>query len=225
MSGPTLPWRLGTGWPQDAHAAYLRLLAARPVADPSLAALVSPDMPPAAGWVIEHAQAPLGSEPPGPPLPDGCFMRARRAISTYRFADPRITRGYFLAAEPLLGRTILVEVCVLGLRLLSGVRVGAVLDDTEGDAASGRSRFAVRIDSLPGHVLAGAEWVSVLKDQQTGAVTAAIDVRWRRSRLPHWWMRLGVRLVGRQMQARWRRQAFRRLRALAQGRRAGSSPA
>lgn len=219
MSVSPVPWRLGVGWPPDARAAYLRLLAGRPVADPSLVTLASPDLPPAAGWVVEHAQAWLGAEPPGPPLPDGCFMRARRAVSTYRFADPRITRGHYDADEPLLGRTILVEVCVLGLRLLGGIRVGAALDETAGDAVSGRSRFAVRMDSLPGHVLTGSEWVSVVKDHRTGRVTAAIDVRWRHSPLPHWWMRLGVRLVGRQMQARWRRQAFRRLRALAQGQR------
>ncbi len=230
-----MPWRFLTGWSPAVIEQQRRLLAARPVADPALAALITPEVRPAPGWTVDHTGALLGYEPPGPPLPDGRFARTRRAIIGYRFADPRITQGHFDADAPLLGRDILVDIRVPGLRVLGAVRVGAVIDDApcgtlvpltpdhgttsapDGPAdapAAGRTRFGVRMDSLSGHLLTGAEWLSITKDHRTGAVRCSIDVQWRLGRLPTWWMGLGFRLLGRQFQQRWRRQAIRRLRAL-----------
>jgi hypothetical protein len=72
-------------------------------------------------------------------------------------ADPRITRGHFDPDSPLLGRTILMEIQVLALHFLAGLRVGAVLDDA--DVA--RTRFGIRVDTLEGHLLHGSEWIVV----------------------------------------------------------------
>jgi hypothetical protein len=162
------------------------------------------------GWTDERFQAILGHESPGPPLQDGVFARVNQAIRGYRFADPRITHGHFDPGKPLLGRDILVEIQVLVTHLLVGLRVGAVLDE----AAPSQTRFGIRMDTLAGHILDGAEWIEVAKDHQTGAVWLHLGVRWRPGRLPTWWMGLGFRLLGRTIQARWRRQALRRLRAL-----------
>jgi hypothetical protein len=143
------------------------------------------------------------------------------AIRGYRFADPRITRGVFDPEAPLFGREILVEARTLFLRMLVGLRIGEVVDQTPAPSTAGatdaESRFGIRLDTLAGHVLDGAEWIEVIKEHRTGAVWLRIAVRWRPARLPAWWMGLGFRLLGRTVQARWRRQAVRRLRALGGG--------
>jgi uncharacterized protein (UPF0548 family) len=205
------PWRIGRGWSEPALRRQLADLAARPAsrAGELSAEIVSPAGP-TSPWTVQRVQAPLGHEPPGPPLPDGLFARACRAIHGYRFADPRITRGHFDSASPLLGRDILVEVQVLLIHLLVGLRVGAVLDETD----DRETRFGVRLDTLQGHILDGAEWIEIIKEHQTGTVWLRIGVRWRQGRMPAWWMGLGFRLFGPTIQARWRRQALRRLRAL-----------
>jgi uncharacterized protein (UPF0548 family) len=205
------PWQIGRGWSEPALRRQLGDLAARPASragEPS--AESSRHAGPASPWTVERVQAPLGYEPPGPPAPDGLFARAREAIYGYRFADPRITRGHFDPASPLLGRDILVEVRVLLIHLLVGLRVGAVLDETD----DRETRFGVRLDTLQGHILDGAEWIEIAKEHRTGTVWLRIRVRWRPGTLPAWWMGLEFRLLGRTIQARWRRQALRRLRAL-----------
>jgi hypothetical protein len=206
---PPTPWRIGRGWPEQALRDQLRDLADRPA---SRAA----DQPFFAGagalapeWTARQLRASLGQEPPGPPLPDGTFARVSRAIQVYRFADPRITRGTFDPDRPLLGREILVEARTLLLRLLVGLRIGEVTDQT----SDAESRYGIRLDTLAGHVLDGAEWIEVVKDHRTGEVWLRIAARWRPAPLP-WWMGLGLRVLGRTVQARWRRQAVRRLRAL-----------
>jgi hypothetical protein len=136
-------------------------------------------------------------------------------VRGYRFADPRITHGYFDPETPLLGRTILVDVQALLLRFLAGLRVGAILDRVDGPPGAEQTRFGIRLDTLAGHLLHGSEWVEVRKEHQRGTVWLRIEARWRPAPLPAWWMGLGFRLFGRQLQARWRRQVTRRLRALA----------
>jgi uncharacterized protein (UPF0548 family) len=174
--------------------------------------LAPPGAPPplTRGWTVERHETRLGHEPPGPPLADGLFARARLALHEYRFADPRITHGHYDPLAPLLGRDLLVEARALIVHLLVGLRVSAVLD--RADATE--TRFGIRLDTLEGHILHGSEWILVAKEHRTGAVRLRIEARWRPGQLPAWWMGLGFRLLGRQTQARWRRQAARRLRAL-----------
>jgi uncharacterized protein (UPF0548 family) len=211
------PWRIGRGWSDSEIQAQLAALRDHPVSfanvpdDPASTATLAP----APGWTLDRYEAPLGSELPGPPLPDGHFARARQALRDYRFADPRITHGHFDASGPLLGRDVLVDVHTLMLRFLVGLRVQDVLDRVDGPPGAERTRFGIRLDTLTGHLLHGSEWILVTKDHQRGAVRLRIEARWRPAPLPAWWMSIGFRLFGRQTQVRWRRQATRRLRALA----------
>ena len=200
------PWRIGRGWPDAAIQRYLAALADRPVTAPTPADLLASP----AAWTVERQDAIVGREPPGPPLPDGPFVRACRAVRAYRFADPRITRGHFEPPELSSGSDLLVEAFAPPISMLVGLRVGALLDEAD-DAHTIRG---IRLDTLAGHVLDGSEWVIVQKDHRTGTIGLRLDVQWRPSRLLNWWMRLGLRLLGRQTQRRWRRQAVRRLQAL-----------
>jgi uncharacterized protein (UPF0548 family) len=45
------------------------------------------------------------------------FERARVALANYQFSDPNIVIAHFDPALPLLGRRMLLEIQVLGLRL------------------------------------------------------------------------------------------------------------
>jgi hypothetical protein len=210
------PWRIGRGWSEAEIAEQLAALADRLIAF----APVPGDPPdettltPAPGWTVERYDSILGFEQPGPPAPVGRFRRSADAVRGYRFADPRITHGYFDPSSPLLGRNILVDVQAPLLRFLVGLRVGGVVDRVDGPPGAERTRLGIRLDTLAGHVIHGSEWIAVEKEYQSGIVRLRIDVRWRPGAPPAWWMAPGLSLFGEQLRARWRRQATRRLRAL-----------
>src|SRR4051794_35237332 len=110
-------WRFGQGWSEAELRTYLaELREARPNFDES------PErMTPENGWTVDGDDQPLGHEPPGPPLPDGLFARARQALINYDFSDPHIVVGHFDPQAPLLHRDMLLEIKTTGLRFLGGV--------------------------------------------------------------------------------------------------------
>lgn len=164
----------------------------------------------AKGWATERASWDLGWEVPGPPEPDGIFERACRAVERYEFSDPEIVCGHFDPDEPLRGRTMLLELKALGVRVLSGVRVTDV-DRREDDRLT---CWGFRYDTLQGHVERGAEWFRVTKDHRTGEVCFFIESRWRWGELPAWWLRRGVPALAPYYRNLWMQRAAVRLRAL-----------
>lgn len=74
------------------------------------------------GWTRDGVTARLGAEPPGRPAPGGSFERARRALETFQFSDPRIVVWYFDPTVPFATRNLLLEIRALGLRYLCGAR-------------------------------------------------------------------------------------------------------
>ena len=200
-------WRFGRGWSEAELRAYLaELRRARPNFDER------PErMTPEYGWTVDGDDQPLGYEPPGPPLPDGLFVRARHALINYDFSDPRIVVGHFDPGAPLHGRDMLLEMKVLGFRFLNGCRVHAVRD--EGDER--RTSFGFRYDTLEGHIEQGFEWFLLSKNHASGEVRFRIQAHWRLGDFPSWWSRLGFLLVGERCRELWRRRAVRRLRRLA----------
>ena len=201
------PWRLGPTWPATTLRAHLRALNDRPVTFDVAPSRLMPEE----GWIVDGIDARIGREPPGPPLADGTFARARRAIVAYEFSDPRLVRGHFDRTAPLLGRNMLLEAKVVWLRFLVGVRVAEAREARD----DGRSVFVFHYDALDGHVVRGAEWFMLAKDHRTGALRFRIEAHWRHGRFPTWWSELGFRLFGRSYRALWRRLAVRRLRRLA----------
>ena len=162
------------------------------------------------GWGRHFSEAVIGREAPGPPLPDGSFERAWRATADYLFSDPRIVKGHFDATAPLLGRRMLLEARVWGLRYLGPVVVAAVRDEE----VEGRSVRGFRYDTIDGHFERGSEWFVVTKDHATGQVLFRIHAAWKRGQLPNWWSRLGFKLLAQRYQRAWHRLAHLRLRAM-----------
>jgi uncharacterized protein (UPF0548 family) len=203
----TARWRFGRGWSEEELRAYVaELRHARPNFDER------PErMTPERGWTVDGDDQPIGYEPPGPPLLDGPFARAKQAIINYDFSDPRIAVGHFDPSAPLDGREMLLEIKTFGLRFLGGVRVHTVRD--EGDEH--RTSFGFRYDTLEGHFEQGFEWFLLSKSHASGEVRFRIQAHWRMGDFPTWWSRLGFLVLGESSRARWRRQAVARLRRMA----------
>lgn len=200
-------WRFGRGWSEAEMRGYLAALRERPVNfDDAPEAMTVGH-----GWIIDGDRAGLGAEPDGPPLPDGPFHRARQAIINYDFSDPAIVVGHFDPETPLVGRDMLLEIKVLGLRYLCGVRVTGVRDEVENDT----TLFGFRYDTLVGHIERGFEWFLLTKDHATGDLHFRIEAHWKHGEFPNWWSRLGFVLVGRHFRSAWRHRAPARLRRVA----------
>jgi uncharacterized protein (UPF0548 family) len=199
-------WRFLRRWSAAELTAELRtrrrlglnydLVAPRPVED---------------GWRSFGVESSIAHESPGLPEPGGAYERAWRAVESYAFSDPRIVVGHFDVAEPLEGRTMLLELKALGFRFLAGTRVTATRRErTELETVRG-----FRYDTLRGHIEAGWEWFVLTKSHATGEVRFRIEAEWRQGDFPNWWSRLGFRLLGRHYQRRWTRRAQQRLRRAA----------
>jgi hypothetical protein len=162
---------------------------------------------------LEHyySEAIIAREAPGLPRPGGAFERACELSARYEFSDPRIVIGHFDPRRPLLGRPLLLELQVLGLHILAGVRVSEVRTPSDAD---GLSSFAWRYDTLPGHIEIGSEWFRVLQRHGSGEVLFQIEARWRRGEFPNAWMRIGFDCLARRYQRAWHRLAYARLRHL-----------
>jgi uncharacterized protein (UPF0548 family) len=163
------------------------------------------------GWHVDDLSQPLPSEPPGPPRPDGPFEVARHLMRHYKVADPSVVRAFYDEDEPLLGRTMLLELRFFGLRFPVGVRVGSVYDEER--AVEGRP---ARVSgwsyaTLEGHVEAGQMAWEVWKWQDTGAVEFHIHAFSRHAETDSILVGLGLRLFARREQRRFYRHACTRM--------------
>ena len=163
------------------------------------------------GWTIDGSDDEIGTEPPGPPTPDGVFARAQQAIINYDFSDPAIVMGHFDPATPVKGRDMLLELKVLGFRFLCGVRVHSVREEYDHDT----TYFGFRYDTLVGHVEQGFEWFLLTKDHATGGIHFQIQAHWRPGTFPNLWTRAGFLLIGEHYRTLWRHRAPERLRKVA----------
>jgi uncharacterized protein (UPF0548 family) len=200
-------WRFGVGWSDREMRDYLGALRDRPVNFDVPIESMTRDR----GWTIDGDKASLGVEPEGPPVADGLYTRARQAIINYDFSDPRIVVGHFDPVAPLVGRDMLLELKVLGLRFLGGVRVKEVREEVEHDT----TLFGFRYDTLEGHIERGFEWFLLTKDHTSGDVHFRIEAHWQMGTFPNWWSRIGFRVLGEHYRTFWRHRAPERLRRIA----------
>lgn len=202
-AAPTTEWRFGRGWSTGELEAQMQSWAARPLT--SASSEHDPQQ-----WYRYHSRAVIALEPPGLPVPGGPFQRARVLVARYEFSDPRIVTGHFDPRVPLLGRSLLLELKVMGLRYLCGVTVTAVRDETTDHC----SVYGFRYDTQAGHIERGDEWFILTKDHTTGEVHFRIEATWHEAEFPNWWSRVGFALVGRRYQRAWHRLAHLRLRQM-----------
>lgn len=200
-------FRAQRGWTRDELAEHLAALAELP---PSVPPVPLEQLDVEQGWRVERSEAVVGREPPGPPVADGLFERAKQALDAYAFSDPTIVEAHFDPTVPLLGRRMLLELKVLGLHYLCGVQVVDIEDESDEQ----RSAFGFRYDTLAGHLERGGEWFVVTKDHATGEIRLCITSRWRLGDMPNAWTRIGFRVLAPYYRALWLCRAHERLRAL-----------
>lgn len=197
-------WRIGRGWTEAELEDRLRRAAGLPL-NFSLAQTEGTEPQP--GWNHYFSEAVLTREPPGAPLPNGPFARAKVGIENYEFSDPEIVTAHFDPSVPLLGRRMLLEIKVWSLHFLCGVVVGAVRNEVRNGAAT----FGFRYDTLDGHIERGSEWFLLSKDLGSGEVRYRIEATWQPGQFPNWWSRLGFWLLAPLYQREWHFRAQRRL--------------
>jgi uncharacterized protein (UPF0548 family) len=169
--------------------------------------------PAGSGWHVDDLAAPLAS---------GSFERARAAMRRYEVADPAMVRAFYDEPEPQPGRTMLLELRVLGLRFAVGVRVGDVYDE-ERDVDGRPARVAGwNYRTVEGHLEIGQLAWEVWQWQDSGAVEFHIHAYSRPAPIESRLVRVGFRLIGRRQQLRFYRRACARMAALTAAR--GGSP-
>lgn len=169
------------------------------------------DVGPGEGWVVDDHAFPLGRESPGPPLPDGPWVRACRLVADYAFADPGLIRAVHDPAAPLMGRNMLLRGRFLGLDWHLGARVvhaGGGVAEEDGRTVD---RWGWGYRTLEGHLEMGQMDFWVVKARDTGEVWFRIHAVSKPARVANPVVRVGFRLFGRRLQMRFAREAGRRM--------------
>lgn len=161
-----------------------------------------------AGWRRYYTESVVGRETPGPIVSGGAFDIAKKAVSEYQFSDPGIVVGHFSPKDPVEGRTMALEIKILGLHYLCGVRITA----TKETCTDKETTFGFRYDTLDGHMEVGSEWFTLTKYHVTGEVSFRISASWRPGKFPNWWSEVGFHFLSRRYQLAWHRLAYLRLR-------------
>lgn len=198
-------WRLGRGWTDDELKERLENLRSLRVDFDEKYERMTPER----GWNRYHSEAVIARERSGPPIPDGPFERACELLGEYAFSDPRIVTAHFVPGSVLLNRRLLLEIRVLRVHFLSGVKITKV----RAERGRNRSVYGFRYDTLEGHLESGAEWFLLTKHHDTGEIWFRIEAAWRKGELPTWWAKLGFPVLVRPYQRRWHRRAYQRMRA------------
>lgn len=170
------------------------------------------------GWNVDHHQAKLTIEPPGPPLKGGPFERVCEVIRLYQFPDPRLVSAVFDPAGELRGRNMLMHAHFLWFTFTFGVRVTEVIDDVRTDKFGRKIRvwgYAYR--TLKGHFEIGEIRFEVSKNFESGEICFDINSYSKPDRIPNFFFRVGFKLFGRILQRYFASSSMARLRAVAVG--------
>lgn len=167
------------------------------------------------GWRLDHHEAELVPEPPGPPLPDddarASFAVACDLIRHYAFPDPSLITGIFSPEDPLPGRPMLLRAKFLGFTFWFGVRVGREIDEVRQSDAGPVHAYGFDYATLEGHFEMGQITFEVRKAEATGEVAFHIDAFSKPDRIRNPFYRIGFKLFGRRLQLRFAQTAMDRM--------------
>jgi hypothetical protein len=167
------------------------------------------------GWRLDHHEAELPPEPPGPPLPPddarASFAVACDLVRHYAFPDPTLITGIFSPDDPLPGRPMLLRAKFLGFTFWFGVRVGSETDEVRETDAGPVHAYGFDYATLEGHFEMGQITFEVRKTERTGAVEFHIDAFSKPDRIRNPFYRIGFKLFGRRLQLKFARTAQERM--------------
>lgn len=167
------------------------------------------------GWKIDCYRAEIASEPPGPPIPDGPFARARHVLANYAFPDPRLVEGWFQPEAALQGRNMLLRARFMGFTFHFGTRVNRVFDEIRHDPERGEYHvWGYSYRTLQGHFEMGEIKFEVCKYVRSGIVEFHINAYSKADRIPNPFYRAGFRIFGRSLQRYFASSSLKRMRTL-----------
>lgn len=169
----------------------------------------------AQGWHLDHHDAELTPEPPGPPLPPD-DPRASWAVACglmrdYAFPDPSLITGVFAPDDALAGRPMLLRARFLGFSFWFGVRIGHEIQEVRETDGGRVYVFGFDYATLEGHFEMGQITFEVCKAEATGAVTFHIDAFSKPDRIGNLFYRIGFKLFGRRLQLKFARTSIERM--------------
>ena len=162
-------------------------------------------------WHVDDYCRELPPEPPGPPVEGGSFEVAKRLMTDYEFADPRVVRAFYEAEAPLLGRDMLLEIRFWGIRVRVGVRVALIFDEVREVDGEQVRIWGWAYRTLEDHLERGQMDYQVWKWLETGRVEFRIHAVSEVARARNPLVRLGFRLFGRREQVRFARECGERM--------------
>ncbi len=171
----------------------------------------------AAGWHVDAREIQLPAEQPGAPLPDGSFATACRFLADYSFPPPRLIRGRFDPLAPLEHRAMLLTATYLWMRFELPVRVSRVIDEARDGTAGPEHAWGYSYQTLAGHIERGEISFEIIKTITTGLVRFRIHSFSQTGHIANPVHRLGFRLVGRRLQARFAVQSLQNMQRLVAG--------
>ena len=163
------------------------------------------------GWTLDHYEADLPPEPPGPPVPGGSFETARRILHDYDFPDPRLITGIYSPDDPLEGRPMVLRARFLMFTFWLGVRVSGVIDQVTTTEDGPVHEWGYGYTTLEGHFERGHITFRVRKAARTGAVSVHIDAVSKPDHIRNPFYRAGFKLFGRRLQVRFARTSLERI--------------
>jgi uncharacterized protein (UPF0548 family) len=163
----------------------------------------------AADWHFDTHRTLVGVEGPGPPEQGGPWERACRLVQDYEFCPPNIVQAAYDPTVPLRGRDMLLQGRFYAVHYYVGVRVTSVADEHRDN---GDRVWSWTYETLQGHLERGRMTYQVTKHHDTGQVDFVTTGYSQRAPTLSRVERLGWRLFGRWMQARFYRGCGARMR-------------
>ena len=168
----------------------------------------------AAGWHVDAREAPLPSEPPGPPALHGSFAEACAIVQAYKFPPSKLIRGRFDPSAPLQNRAMLLTARFLWMTFELPVRVSRVIDTTREGRHGSEHAWGYSYQTLAGHLERGEITFEIVKQLATGEVAFRIHSFSQTGHIANLVHRLGFRLVGRRLQAHFAEESLRNMQLL-----------
>ena len=165
----------------------------------------------AAGWNVDAHEVALPPEAPGPPVTNASFAHACAILTAYSFPPPRLIRGRFDPAAPLDGRAMLLTATFLWMHFELPVRVSRVIDETRSGEHGAETAWGYSYQTLAGHIERGEITFEIIKSVATGAIRFRIHSFSQTGHIANPLYRIGFRVVGRRLQARFAVESLRNM--------------